>query len=202
MESVKYSMSFTTGALFYHESLKLAALYSSLKAWDKVRATVVSENIVQARTTNTLKRVTNEIISRLKTLSDPEIEFISEAAYAEKGYMLWIAICRRYSFIADFSIDILHGNFMSLNNFVTHDDYNAFFNRKAEWHNEVDGVASSTKRKLRQTLFQMMKEARLLDKNNNIIPVVPSAEFQKILSNTTGREAMYFPISGLARSAV
>jgi len=35
MTATKYSMSFTTGALFYHESMKLAALYMSLRQWDK-----------------------------------------------------------------------------------------------------------------------------------------------------------------------
>jgi hypothetical protein len=201
MVTTKYSMSFTTGALFYHESLKLAAFSVSLKNWNAVRGAVISENVIQARTTNTLKRVTNEIISRLKTLSEPEIRFLVGAAYAEQGYLLWLAICRRYLFIADFAVDVLHGNFMSLNNTVTRDDYNAFFNRKAEWHSEVDGVAPSTKRKLRQTLFQMMQEARLVDKNGTIIPVIPSAEFQNILSEAEGREAMFFPISELGRRA-
>ena len=46
MAATKYSMSFTTGALFY-----------SLKQWEKVREAVIAENAIQARTTTTLKRV-------------------------------------------------------------------------------------------------------------------------------------------------
>jgi hypothetical protein len=199
MVSSKYSLSFTTGALFFQESIKLAALYASMKKWDEVRNVVVAENSIQARTTNSLKRVTNEIISRLKTLSDSEIHFLAEAAYYEQGYILWIAVCRRYEFIADFAIDVLHDSFVSLKKSISYDEYNIFFNKKAEWHNEMDEIASSTKRKLRQTLFQMMQEANILEKNGNIIPVLPSAALQNILAETKGREVMFFPMSDLRR---
>ena len=201
MTPTKYSMSFTTGALFRHESIKMATLYASHKQWEDVRNTVISENIIQARTTNTLKRVTNEIISRMKTLTEQELTFIVEASYTEQGYMLWLAICRRYAFIADFALDVVHNNFMSLKNVVQPEDYNVFFNKKAEWHGEIDDIAASTKRKLRQTLFQMMREANLLDKNNVLIPIVPSAQFKTILAAVPEREAMFFPISDLARRA-
>ena len=192
----KYSMSFTTGALFYHESVKLAAIYGSLRHWDKVRNAVIAENTIQARTTNTLKRVTNEVTSRLKTLSEQEITLLNEAGYAEQRYILWLAICRRYTFIADFAVHVVHDNFVSLKNTIAYEDYDVFFSKKAEWHNELDRIATSTKGKLRQTLFKMMQEANLLDKNNTLIPVVPSAAFRAILTNTKQHEIAFFPISG------
>lgn len=199
MAATKYSMSFTTGALFYHESVKIVELFSYLKQWEKVREAVVAENVVQARTTNTLKRVTNEVISRLKTLSEQELAFFAEAPYADRGYILWLAICRRYAFIGDFAVDIIHEHFISLKNTVTYDDYAVFFNKKSEWHSEIDRVAVSTRRKLRQTLFQILREANLLDKNNTIIPVTPGAGFQKLLASVEGRETLFFPIPGLVR---
>ena len=192
-------MSFTTGALFYHESVKIIEFFSYLKQWEKVREAVVAENAIQARTTNTLKRVTNEIISRLKTLSEQELAFFTEVSHTERGYILWLAICRRYAFIGDFAVDVIHDHFISLKNTVTYDDYAVFFNKKAEWHNEVDRIAASTRRKLRQTLFQIMREANLLDKNNTIIPVPPGTGFQKLLASVEGREALFFPIPGLTR---
>ena len=192
-------MSFTTGALFYHESVKIIEFFSYLKQWEKVREAVVAENAIQARTTNTLKRVTNEIISRLKTLSEQELAFFTEVSHTERGYILWLAICRRYAFIGDFAVDVIHDHFISLKNTVTYDDYAVFFNKKAEWHNEVDRIAASTRRKLRQTLFQIMREANLLDKNNTIIPVPLGTGFQKLLASVEGREALFFPIPGLTR---
>ena len=194
-------MSFTTGALFYHESMKLAALFTSLRQWDKVRNAVIADNIIQARTTNTLKRVTNEITSRLKTLNERELIFLNEAEYTEQRYILWLAICRRYAFIGDFAVNVVFDNFAAFKNFVTYDDYNIFFAKKAQWHSEVDRIPPSTKNKLRQMLFKMMREAYILDNNNTIIPIVPSAAFQAILAGAEQHETMFWPIAGLSRRA-
>ena len=81
MTPIKYSMSFTTGALFRQESVKIVTLYSSHQQWENVRSAVLLENAIQARTTNTLNRVTNDIISRMKTLNTQELAFLVDASY-------------------------------------------------------------------------------------------------------------------------
>ena len=201
MTPTKYIMSFTAGALLYHESVKLAELYSSCRQWDEVKRMAITENVIQARAISTLQRITSEIIARLKNLSLQEITFITTSGYTEQKYVLWLAVCRRYKFIADFVVDIVYNNFVSLKTTVTYDDYNAFFNNKAEWHSEVDAVTTSTRQKLRNTLFQMLREAGLLDKKNTIIPLLPSPAFQSVLSAMAERERLFFPLSELARKA-
>lgn len=199
MTASKYSMAFTTGALFFHESVKLARLYTSLRQWRDVRSAVVAENLIQARTANTLNRVTSEIISRLKTLNKQEINFLAQAEYDDQRYILWFAVCRRYTFIGDFAVDVVHANFTSFKNIVTYEDYDSFFNKKAEWHSELDRIAPATKRKMRQTLFKMMREANLLDKNNAIIPIVANSAFTTLLDGVQQRERMFLPLADLMR---
>lgn len=69
MSNDRYSMSFTTGSLFYRESVNMAKLYLDLGDWGSVRDKVIAENLLQARAINSLKRVCNEIVSRLKTMN-------------------------------------------------------------------------------------------------------------------------------------
>jgi hypothetical protein len=76
MKNDRYSMSFTTGSLFYRESVRLAALFVDLNDWNVVRNTVIADNLLQTRTLNTSKRFCREIISRLKTLSGKELELL------------------------------------------------------------------------------------------------------------------------------
>ena len=199
MAAAKYSMSFTTGALFYQESVKVMDLFFHLNQWEKVREVAITQNTVQARTLNTLKRVTSEIISRLKRLREQEVDLFIKSSHVDRCYILWLAVCRRYDFIGDFAVDVLQYNFSSMKNIVTHDDYAIFFNKKAEWHTELDRIAASTQLKLRQTLFQILREANLLDKSNTIIPVTPGVGFQKVLTSVNSREVLFFPIPGLAR---
>ncbi|MEP6957936.1 MAG: BrxA family protein [Nitrospirota bacterium] len=94
-------MSFTTGGIFHRESVKIATLYLELRDWDAVRDKVLSDNLLQARTRETSKRLCREIISRLNKLSSHELNLLVHATSQEQGYLLWIAVCRRYKFIAD-----------------------------------------------------------------------------------------------------
>jgi hypothetical protein len=128
MKNDRYSMSFTTGSLFYLESVKLAGLFVELNDWNAVRNQVLSENLLQARTQNTSKRMCREIISRLKTLAPREIDLLIHGSSKEQGYLLWIAVCRRYKFIADFAVEIIRERYLSLKTDLHYEDFDAFFN--------------------------------------------------------------------------
>jgi len=62
----------------------LAALYLSFGKWNSVRDKVIAENLLQTRTLNTLKRVCREIISRLRTLTQSELEFLVKASHKDE----------------------------------------------------------------------------------------------------------------------
>ena len=76
MKTEKYIMSFTAGGLFRLESVKVAAIYVKVGDWREVRDEVLQNNILQARTINTLKRIYREICSRLKTLNSGEFDLL------------------------------------------------------------------------------------------------------------------------------
>ena len=190
----RYSMSFTTGSLFHRESVKLAALYLELGDWNTVRDKVISENLLQARTLNTLKRVCREVISRLKTLSIKELDFLVETNPQEQGYLLWLATCRRYRFIADFAIEVLRERYITLKTDVNHEDFDSFFNRKSEWHAELDVIQPTTRNKLRQVLFRILREAGLLASNNIINAAILSPRLLNAITHNNRRDVLFLPV--------
>jgi len=187
-------MSFTTGSLYHRESVKLAALYLELGDWNAVRDKVISNNLLQTRTLNTLKRVCREVISRLKTLSIEELDFLVEANPQEQGYLLWLATCRRYRFIADFAIEVLRERYITLKTDVNHEDFDSFFNRKSEWHAELDAIQPTTRNKLRQVLFRILREAGLLASNNIINAAILSPELLNAISHNNRRDVLFLPV--------
>ena len=187
-------MSFTTGSLFHRESVKLAALYLELGDWNAVRDKVISNNLLQTRTLNTLKRVCREVISRLKTLSIEELDFLVEANPQEQGYLLWLATCRRYRFIADFAIEVLRERYITLKTDVNHEDFDSFFNRKSEWPAELDAIQPTTRNKLRQVLFRILREAGLLASNNIINAAILSPELLNAISHNNRRDVLFLPV--------
>jgi hypothetical protein len=187
-------MSFTTGSLFQRESVELAALYQGLGDWNSVRDKVIAENLLQTRTLNTLKRVCREVISRLKTLSPGELEFLVEAGRQEQAYLLWLAVCRRYRFIADFAVEVLRERYITLKSDLTHEDFDSFFNRKSEWHLELDEISPVTRDKLRQVLFKMLREADLLTANNMIHAAMLSPRLLGVIQQGSCRDILHFPV--------
>ncbi len=188
-------MSFTAGSLFHRESVSLAKLYLDCRDWNVVRDVVIADNLLQARTLNTLKRVCREVLSRIQTLSYDTLEFFVEGNSQEQGYLLWLAICRRYNFIADFAVEVLRERYISLKTDVTYDDFDSFFNRKSEWHCELDDLTQTTREKLRQILFKMLRQADLLAVNNTINAAMLSPRLLELILQGDRRDLLYFPVN-------
>ena len=193
MSNDKYSMSFTTGGLFRRESVDFSALYLDLGDWNLVRDKVIAENLLQTRTLSTLNRICREVVSRLTLLTQSELEFLVEASQHEQAYLLWLAVCRRYKFIADFAVEVLRERYITLKSDLNHEDFDSFFNRKSEWHMELEGITSATRGKLRQILFKILREADLLTANNMIHAAMLSPRLLELIYQGGRMDILFFP---------
>ena len=189
-----YSMSFTTGALFRQHSIMLAELYAELQDWPDVRSKVLKNNLLQARTHNTANRVCREIISRLKSLTPDQLLILTDGFPKDQGYILWAAVCKRYRFIHDFAVEVVHEKFMNMDLQLAHADYDVFFNQKAEWHDEIVRIKASTRNKLRQVVFKMLRESELLSKKQIIIPTLLNPAVKQCIQNDPDLTLAIFPV--------
>jgi hypothetical protein len=194
MSTQEYTLSFTTGGLFHRESITLAMLFFELNDWDTVRDQVLSENLLQSRTLNTSKRQCREIISRLKTLGSQELDLLIRGSNQEQTAVLWLAVCRRYTFIADFAVEVLRERHITCKMDLNHEDFDSFFYRKSEWHTEMDEITPTTRNKLRQVLFKMLREAGLITAKNKINAAIFSKRFLYMTQQGNPREFLYFPV--------
>jgi len=188
-------MSFTTGAILYQESLTVAMLFEEIGDWDTVRDRVIDANLLQMRTLNASKRIFREVASRLRQLTAAELELLCTGTRQEQSHLLWLAICKRYRFIYDFAVEVVREKFIRLDFDLPYNAYDVFFNNKAEWRPEVEGIAESTRKKLRQVLFRMMREANLLTQDNQILPAMPTPREIKVIAADSPSYLLVFPIS-------
>lgn len=195
MTDKKYSMSFTTAPLLYNESLMIAALFAEVQDWSMVRETVLAENRLQMRTVNSSKRIFQEISSRLKQLTPAQMETLLESEPRDQNHLLWLAFCKRYRFVYDFAATVMREKYVRLDLKLTYEDYDIFFNHKAEWHPEVERVAEATRKKLRQFLFRIMREAELLNQQGQIVPVLLSPRVADVIVQDDPTHLTIFPIS-------
>ncbi|MGD0611554.1 MAG: DUF1819 family protein [Anaerolineales bacterium] len=190
----KYKLSFTAAGLSLPESVKIAEVYLNIKDWEKARKVIFEQNLLQSRTGSRTVRVFRELTQRLELLSEPQLELLVEGNLQEQKYLLWFAVCKTYKIIEEFAIEVLHDKFMSLNLQLTEFDYDAFFNRKADWNDDLETITSSTRIKLRTVVFRMLKEAGLTSGDNLIIQAMLSKRVVEVLKPNAPTSYQIFPL--------
>ena len=191
----RYRLSFTTGGLFVQEAALVAASYLETKDWANARAQARQENLLQVRTAAAATRVSKEITARLEHLNDQELQALLDLNLHDRASLLWVAACRRYTFIREFATEVLRENHLRLRRQLSFNDYESFYSSKALWHEELDHLAASTQHKLRQNLFRMLREADLLSDKQLILPAMLSLELTTILAKQGSRDLLVFPAS-------
>ena len=189
----KYTMSYTACRLVCAETKKVAELYLEERDWKKVAKIAFDTNLLQYRTQNALKRTLSEIISRLKKLPEEALLILVNGTPYEQNQILWLAVCLRYSFIYDFAIEVVKEKYNSMQSKITQLDYDAFFNSKLNWHDELDKLTDSTRYKLKQILFKMLKEAEIVDSDNCILTTFVSPRVIEIINNYDSKYLGIFP---------
>ena len=190
-----YNLSFTTAGLLYHQSLTVANLYRVLEDWSAVREAVMADNLLQTRTGRVAHLYYSEIVSRLRLLSSAEFSLLLDGSLHEQHYLLWLAICRRYRFIYQFAVELLHEKYLTFGYRLTQEDYWGFFNAKAEWHRELDRIAPSTRQKQRQIIFKLLRDIGLLSEQNEMMPALLTPRLIRAIGQTAPNDLAIFTIS-------
>lgn len=195
MTTDRYRLSFTTGGLFLQEAPLVAERYLALRDWSRTREQVRNDNLLQVRTAAAALRISKELVSRLELLELPELEELLHGSLRDRGFLLWVAACRRYAIIHDFAVEVLRENYLLLRRQISFGDYDAFYNSKALWHTELDEIATSTQHKLRQNLFRMLRDADLISDQQHVQAAMLSPRLAQLLARRGRDELLVFPAS-------
>ena len=175
-----YRLSFGTGGLYVIESGLLIQAYSFIKDWDNVIEDAAEQNLLQFKSKQSTRRAVREICTRLKYMSQQELDFYLAADPFDQSLMCWLACCRTYQFIGDFATQVLIENFASYKLELRHADFDFFFDEQALFHPELEDLTEGTRKKLRQILFRMMREAGVLTEDNRIVAGIASQSLKDI----------------------
>ena len=186
-------MSFGTGGLYLNESVAVAGIYRAGMPWDDVIGLAVGAGAFPVRKQNSARRTIREITNRLRQLSDEEIELFREGERADQLAFLWLAACRAYRFIREFSVEILNDRYEARRFEISYDDFDAFYERKAEWSSDLASIAPSTRQKLRAVLFRLMREAEIISEDNRVHSALLPSRFVRHVVRCNIGEISVFP---------
>jgi len=193
MSQYKYSLAFNTRAALIPDTITIAKIYSDIGIWSDVKYIVSEQNILQARTVSTAHRIYSEISHRLKLLTDKEMAFLLTDIEQEQRQIVWLAICKRYLLIKEFSIEVLSHRYDNAQFNVSQDDYIYFYNSKAQWYDYLDKASAPSQRKARQMLFIMIRECGLINDSGEIMLQLLSDELLQVLKNSSPEYIRIFP---------
>ena len=192
--SEKYLLSFTAASLSISETIKIAEVYLGCKDWDETKRLIKGSNLLQSRTNTRSVRTYQEISKRLQCINDDQLELLTEGNLQEQKYLSWFVVCKRYRFIQEFAIEVIHEKFLSMDYQLTDLDYDAFYNRKADWHEELDLIKDSTKKKLKTVIFRMLREAGIISNDDLIMQAIVSNRLMDVLRSDAPESFKIFPI--------
>ena len=181
--SKRYNIGFTRKALL-DETRLIAQLYCSDVNWDHVKIAVDERNLLQCRTNRTRDILFGEIFKRLSLLTSEQIELMSEGYPQDVRQLAWIAICKQYHFVGDFTLEVLASLKASGRGELSVEDYGYFFNSKAESHPELEAVSNKTRANAQPALFQIMRQCELLTDSNQLITQMLSPAVQNCSSES------------------
>jgi hypothetical protein len=191
-------MSFVVGGLYVNESVELAQLRTQSGSWENTLRTATEAGLASLPKIASRRRSLREIIVRISTLSDAELEFlVSDADRGEQQALLWVATCRAYRFVQEFTIEVVRERVLSLKMDLPLETFDVFFAGKAEWDERLAAITPATRAKLRQILFRIMREAGIISDDYRILAPNVSRRLRSVLEERSPKDLDLFP--GLMR---
>ena len=189
-----YKMSFTSGGLFLNESIAVAGLHQSGEDWSKTLERALQEGATTLPKATSNRRTLREIVNRLSTLGDEDNRFLTnEAGRQEQQYLLWVATCRAYRFVREFAVEVICDRYLSYQLDLPLESFDIFFAAKADWDDGLASISDTTRNKLRQILFRMMREASILSTDNRIQSTCLTAPLRLLIESTAPADLTVFP---------
>jgi hypothetical protein len=175
-----YRLSFGTGGLYVMESFQLIELFGVFRDWPEVIEAAVKKNLLQFKSISSSRRAVRE-------------KFFPTADPFDQSLLSWLACCRTYQFIGDFATQVLMENFASYKLDLDHAAFDFFYEEQSQFHPELEQLTEGTRKKLRQVLFRMMREAGILSDDHRIIAGITSPSHNDINTNGKRDFSLFIP---------
>ncbi len=190
----QYRMSFVVGGLFLNESQVVAGLHVEGEPWEQTIHRALDEGATSLPKIASNRRTLREISNRLRHLNAEERRFmLCDADRTDQRALLWLAACRTYRFVGEFAVEVIRERHLSYQFDLPLEAFDILFDAKAEWSNELAKLSASTRKKLRQVLFRIMREAEILSGDGRIQSAILSPRLKVLLEENNAGELAYFP---------
>lgn len=183
----RFRLSFTAASLFLSDMALLAhSVIAAEGDWNQLTGELLSRNRQKSN-----KRELTELVLRLKTLSNEELELLAFGNLEDQKQISLIAFGRTYTFFRFFLLEVVLRKLDALDHQLSDMDYWTYFSSKELTHPELTELAETTREKLRQVMFKVMEQGGMIDsvKSKRICPPLLTSSVRAMLEANDWQDA-------------
>ena len=180
MKLSTYAFSFTAASALLPETLAMAEEYLRLGDWEAVKQSLERSNTLHKVKKATFTREFSEVRKRLSELTPEQMDLLVHGSRDDTRAMIHLGMVKTYAFLHDFILEVVRNKFQQYETSVTGQDYDRFVEQKALTHPELNALSPSTSSKIKQVVFRMLAESRLIDTAKNGVITKPILSPQAI----------------------
>lgn len=173
----KYQFSFTAASLRLNDFVQVAKLRRANHVVDHV-------NMLGAGKSSTGIRMIAEYEKRLATLTLDQLQLLTEGSLLTQKQMAFLAVCKTYAFIRDFTVEVLREKMLLFDYEVSEGEFISFLRRKMDSHPELEKITDKTVYKIRQVTFKILEQAGIIDtiKNKTLQPQIMDNDVLNVIA--------------------
>lgn len=172
-----YDFSFTGFSLRLKEMVKVATAKTQ-----NVEFNAVQE--IGNGNTKTTKNFLNDINKRLNSLTEEELILFVEGDLHTQRQIAFLSVCKVHGYIRDFVVEVVREKVLIYDYQISEGEYLSFHRRKLDEHTKMNDFSELTHKKIRQVLFKILEQARIIDntKNKEIQPQLVDSKLMRIIA--------------------
>jgi len=156
----KYNFGFTAASLRLNETINIERAFrkGGYSAYEEI---LNKEELIGKGNKRTSIREFRELTNRLKTLTTKQKDVLVNGDLVSQKQIAFLGACKNYRIIREFVLDVLREKILVFDYQLTESDYLIFERKKPE----VEQLAVTTRKKVKQVLLKIIEQAGLIDNN-------------------------------------
>jgi|GEM_PF-286534 len=155
-------LSFTVASLRLNEMVKVAQYFIEYDVLD-LKQVKNADIIFSGMKSLTFEKTFYQIRKRLETLTPVQIEILANGDLISQKKIAFLSVCKCYSFIRDFTIEVIRDKVLMYDYQINETDFNSFIKNKLQEYPKLDGYSTSTFNKAKQVLFLILEQVGIID---------------------------------------
>ncbi len=181
-----YSAKLTGEPFLYRETKILGSYLLKGYDFDELKTKNIEENLIQHKTTGSLKRTNAPIFRRLESMDKDSLSSLVNGDVRTSKLVLLYSIMKTDLLVKDFIFDVYQEKLVLDKKSINKIDVESWFEGKMMMSKSLSEKSDSTKAKLQQVILKIMQDSELIKKQKNgfeIIRPILSESFINILNN-------------------